>query len=120
MDEAVELKLELRWRLQDASDTRAVKHLLRRAAHAQRDQPKGEVCTLQVANPDDLNHLSRVQLKLQTLELQDLICVLRKLSLAVCGPAFPHFAPIPPPFWNGDLYTVPLYTGSMLLSFVTL
>ena len=28
------------------------------------------------------------------------------------GPVFPHYAPFPM-FWNGDVYPVPLYVGSM-------
>ena len=96
----------LPWRLQDVGDARVMGYLSRKAANWEWNQPVGERSVLQSTGLKGVGDL-------QGTLTSDMV-----MQFGVCSAGFQSFfgpvlyAPFPM-FWNGNVYPMPLYVGSM-------
>lgn len=103
--EAVEVKPGLTWNLQDVGDARVVGRLLR-AADTEANQFKREV--LHSTKLKGIGDLKRADIRHGDAEYG--VCL---AGLQTCfSSVFLHYASFPS-FWNGNVYSLPLYARSI-------
>jgi hypothetical protein len=121
MHKVLKVKPKLQWKPKEIKDARIIEFLMRKAPGSEDNQPKKDAMGAAAEKA--------VEVKLPKLLGTHIspLCTLNSrhgdTGFNVCLAVFQSgFGPIPlfcatfPPFWNGNVYSVPLYIGSMYFS----
>ena len=105
--EAVVVKPGLPWRSQDVGDARAVGFMLRKVANREWNQPKRKKYVA-------VNKAERSWSSHECFDIRhgDAIWSFPSCFFILLSSRISSLAPFPP-FWNGNVYSVPFYAGSM-------